>query len=395
MTPIRVLATAYDYRPRLGGVATCAFELLTALSRQPGVELRLIAKAGPDDLAFDRASKIPTRRVRLPGEAVLGIPVLMSEISRELLTWKPDCVLNFLWLPCGAATWAASSFQKVPYFVFAHGVELLESNRTWKKRARRLAAPMKRSVLRNAASVLAVSQFTRDVVAQECGIARERIEVVYNGVDPESFFPAGPAADLLARHGLEGKRAFVTISRFDDYKGIDRAIGAFSRVAKLHPDARYLVCGDGPDRARLEGLVRSRGLEGRVIFAGSVPHDRLRDYYNLAHAFVLVSRDDFAAPNFEGFGIVFLEAAACGKASIAGRSGGIGDAVVDGKTGWLVDPNDEEAIAAAMIESLENLAKTSALGEAGLARARGELTWDRMAERVLACMRAKTAKGTA
>ncbi|MCM2322546.1 MAG: glycosyltransferase family 4 protein [Oligoflexia bacterium] len=385
----RILATAFDYRPRLGGVATLAYELVRALGRIEGVEVRLIAPEGPGAAEFDRDSGIATSRVRLPQAALAPVP-LSARLTRELLSWRPSAVLNLLWLPEGVASFLASPVRAplgIPYFVYGHGVELLESSATTKKRVRAAFSPAKKAVFRGARQVFANSAFTRGLLSAHCGVPDERIRIAHPGVDPALFFPEAPAADLIARYGLEGKRVFLTVTRLEDYKGVDRAISALRWVQEKHPEACLLVCGEGPDRERLESIARHYRVRDRVVFAGAVPAGRLRDHFNLADAFVLLSRSNWEAPHLEGFGIVFLEAAACGKPGIGGDSGGIPDAQGGEPYGWLVDPHDDRAIAAAMLEVLEHPERARAKGEAARRRAVEGFTWDRMAATVLATMK--------
>jgi phosphatidyl-myo-inositol dimannoside synthase len=380
---LKILVTAYDYRPMTGGVATCAFELSKALSRAEGVSLRLLAPEMPGADEFDGHGFYPSTRVPLSKRSEVAALQLIRPLAREIRDWGPDAVLSFLWLPEAVS----ASFCEAPYFAIAHGVEVLESHSTLRKRVRRLFGPLKRRVFRKAARVLTVSHYTRDLVARHCGVERERIQVIFNAVDSVRFRPAPKNPELVRRYGLEGKSVFVTVTRLVDYKGIDFAIRALKRADR--PDAVYLVCGEGEDRPRLEALVRELKMEARVRFTGAVAGAELVDHFNLADAFVLLSREDRVTPNVEGFGIVFLEAAACAKPSIAGRSGGVPDAVLDGETGWLVDPCDEEEISRAMRECLDSPEDTRTRGARARERVETEFTWERVAGRVLSEIRSE------
>ena len=384
--PIRLLITSYDYRPRPGGVATCAFELARALAAQPGVEIRVLAPSAPGDGAFDQHGLFTTVRTSLPDSATAAILPMALRIGREVRSWQPDAVLNLLWHPCGVATVIGLSLMTgaPPFFVMAHGVELVESRRNLKKRLRASLSFAKRVVFRRARAVFPVSRFTGEILVTQCGVPPSKATVVYNGVNPDEFFPGPRPGDLVASLGLEGRKVFLTVTRLDEYKGVDRVISALRYLVAKRPDVVYLVCGDGRDRRRLEALVHHFGLRGHVIFAGLVPAARLREFYTLADCFILVSREDWLSPDFEGFGIVYLEAAACEKPCIGGKSGGIPDAVADGETGWLVDPQNEYEISRVMLECLENPDQSISRGRAGRARVIRGFTWGHMAQRVLA-----------
>ncbi len=340
-------------------------------------------RAGGDE--FDKHGYFPTVRRPLPSKATLAVGHLARYIHREGSTWKPDAVLNTIWYPCGLATLIGLGSRRggPPCFIMAHGMEILDSRKGFTRRLRTALAPIRRIVLRRARGVFAVSHFTEKLLVERCGVAPRNIYVVFNGVHPQEFSPGPRSEDLLRGLGIQGKRIFLTVTRLHGYKGVDRAISALRYVIARHPDVIYLVCGEGGDRQRLESLAAHFGLREHVIFAGRVPEGRLRDYYNLADCFVLLSREDWDAPDVEGFGIVFLEAAACAKASIAGRSGGIPDAVADGETGWLVDPDNEYEISRAMLHCLEDPELLRRRGQAARARVLREFTWERTSERLV------------
>ena len=142
---------------------------------------------------------------------------------------------------------------------------------------------------------------------------------------------------------------------------------------------RYLVVGEGPDLPRLQRLAARLGLEDRVSFLGRRSVAEIVSLYNLADLFVLLTREE--PPDVEGFGLVFLEAAACGLPSLGGRSGGIPEAIVEGQTGWLVDPGDPRAIAAGVIDLLGSPERLRRASE-GCLRTAPERTWERVAERI-------------
>ena len=384
--PIKLLATAYDYRPKIGGIATCAFELSRALSRIEGIDLKLLAPVAPGAIEFDAHGLYPTQRIELSARPEIATFQLAASLRTEVRAWKPDAVLNFLWLPEAAAAYLCNHLPFAPrteYFVIAHGVEVLEAVQNARKKLRRLFAPVKRNIFRDARSIFAVSHYTRKLVHEHCGVPNDRIRVIYNAVDIDVFKPAPKPQYLLERYGLQGKKVFLSITRLVDYKGIDYAIAALAQLIHEHPEARYLVCGEGEDRLRLETLVQTHNLRKHVIFTGAIQQAELVDHYCLADCFVLLSRDDLITPNVEGFGIVFLEAAACAKPSIAGRSGGVPDAVEDGSGGWLVDPCDLSAIARAMRECLSRPEDATERGKNALARVQARFTWDHVAGNVM------------
>ncbi len=374
----RVLVTSFDFRPGVGGIATVAYELFRALNARDDMQVRVLAPTREGADAFDAASEIEVVRARLGRSYLWSVLPFARAIRKQIRLWQPDVVVNLVWLPDGVATRVATVGIRMPYYVFAHGVEVLESRRTLRKRLRGWLSPWKRAVFRDAERAFAVSHYTCSELTA-FGIPAERIDVLGNGVDAATFSPRTKARDLVDHYGLDGKRVLMTLCRLHDYKGVDVGIEAFARIADEQPDVQYLVCGAGPDRPRLERLVAHHRLDGRVIFTGFVPPERLCDYYNLCDIFVLLSREDRLTPNVEGFGLVLLEAAACGKPSIAGNSGGIPDAV--GDTAWLVSPTDVDEIAAAMTHALGDADDRQTLAAAARERAT-HLSWCAIADRV-------------
>lgn len=227
----------------------------------------------------------------------------------------------------------------------------------------------RRHYVRAAQRIVAVSRFTRDVTAALGGPAvAGRITLIENGVDPRRFHPGPKRVDLLAFHGIAGAFVFVSVCRLLEKKGVDRALEAFAALAADWPEARYLVVGDGPYRVTLEALAARLGLAGRVVFTGLVAEEELVDHYRLGDVFVMPNRE-LANGDTEGFGLVFLEANACGLPVVAGCAGGSPDAVTDGENGLVVDGRDVASVERAMRRMLAEPELRARLAAGGLARA--------------------------
>ena len=246
-----------------------------------------------------------------------------------------------------SAGWLFSALRLIPFVrrvVYMHGEEIttIDGYDDDFRRRRRYVAGAQR--------IVAVSRFTRDATARLLGrdaAVDGRIVLIENGVDPRRFCPGPKREDLLACYGIEGAFVFVSVCRLLEKKGIDHAIRAFAAVAATFPDCRYLVVGDGPYRARLEAIAAAAGVTERVVFSGQVAEEDLVDHYRLGDVFVMPNRE-LANGDTEGFGLVFLEANACGVPVVAGCAGGSPDAVRDGVNGLVVDGRDLGAITAAM-----------------------------------------------
>jgi len=264
---------------------------------------------------------------------------------------------------------------KLPFIVYAHGNEILGAiDSDWDK---------PRLALKKAACVLANSRFTAGLL-QTAGVAPEAIAVIPLGCDIDRFRPRTPPLQL--RRKVLGDRArgpvILTVGNLVERKGHDMVIRSLPAVCQRVPDATYLIVGTGAYKERLNELAAELGVRDRIIFAGKVSDDELPDVYAMCDVFAMPSRARLAAHDVEGFGLVYLEAGACAKPVVAGRSGGIEDAVVDGFTGLIVDPSDARDIGQALIRLLTDSELRGRLGQQGRDRVRKEHTWSVLGARV-------------
>lgn len=227
----------------------------------------------------------------------------------------------------------------------------------------------RRKYLRRADAVVAVSHFTRNALIRIMGVDEKKITLIHNGVNTERFVPGDRNPVLIERHGLQGRQIILTVGRIVPRKGLDAVIRALPQVLEQAPDAHYLVVGDGHYRAALETLVERLGLRDRVTFAGKVAEEELADYYRIADVFAMPNRE-MPDGDTEGFGLVFLEANACGVPVIGGRAGGAVEAVQDGENGILVDGWSLEDIAEALTRLLTDEALHDRIARRGLEIAR-------------------------
>lgn len=232
----------------------------------------------------------------------------------------------------------------IPYTILTYGKEVWET-----------LPPKYQIAMSQADSIWTISRYTRDSLrdsfaARTCynnQLNPAKFQIVPCVVD-ENVFTIGPKPqDLLARYNLTGAKILMTVARLrstDIYKGVDVTIKALPEIAKTFPNVKYLVIGRGDDQPRLAKLATDLGVAERVIFAGFVPQENLAAHYQLADAYVM--------PSQEGFGIVYLEALACGLPVLAGDADGSADPLQDGKLGWRVSHRDSTAVAVACVEML-------------------------------------------
>jgi phosphatidylinositol alpha-1,6-mannosyltransferase len=367
----RVALLTPDFPPALGGIQRYLAEAADALARNHDVTV--ITAPHPDACAHDEGLPYTVVRTRSPWGGARSAAVLaeMSALARRA---RPHITLagHLATLP------AALAAARRPVACCFYGSEV------WSPRMR----PLLERLGGRVRLAICISHFTADEVRRS-GVPAERIRLVSPGADVPAA-PDSPRAVLEAQ-GLWDQRADVpalyllSVGRLvEPHKGVDHVLRALPALCGAVPGARLVVVGDGPLRARYERIARSGGVADAVVWAGRVDEATKRALLDGARALVLMSRASPAAAQFEGFGIALVEAALAGTASIAGDSGGIPDAVVDGETGLLVDPADEVEFVRAARALLEDEALAARLGEAGRERAERDFTWPRVMRRMVA-----------
>ncbi len=263
---------------------------------------------------------------------------------------------------------------------FIHGEEITTQRRY------RFFGRKKRRYLGRADAIVAVSNFTKAYLMDQMGVAGGKIELIYNGVELGRFKEQKKSKYLVDRYGLEGKKVILTVGRLIERKGIDTVIRSIPKLIPKIPDIYYLIIGDGPYRRVLEQLVQETGMTDRVTFAGLVDGDDLVRHYALCDVFVMPNRE-LPDGDTEGFGLVFLEANACGKPVVAGKAGGTSDAVQDGYNGLLVVGTDVGEIANAICRVFGDEALYSRLRAGGLEHAQKSDSRSRAQQFVRLCER--------
>lgn len=228
---------------------------------------------------------------------------------------------------------------------YIHGEEITSDApyRFFKKRRQRY--------LNAADSIIAVSDFTRQALIEQMQIDPEKIELIKNGVNLNAFKVKPKCQDLLDRYQLNGKKILLSVGRLVPRKGFDHTIKALPAIIKKCPDTMYLLVGVGEYKEELVRLAKEHNVENNIIFAGRISEKELADHYNLCDIFVMPNRE-LANHDTEGFGLVFLEANACGKAVVGGRAGGAVEAVRDGDNGLLIHGDNIDEIAQAITKLL-------------------------------------------
>ena len=376
---MRVLFLADDYPPAVGGIQTFAAALPAAVAAE-GHQVAVVARSGRGAGELDARASYPV--LRCPARSKAGAVARFRRaclVAPEALGGPPDWVVATKWFPEGPAALLAGG--SAPVALIAHGREFLPQDSRWLKR------PVQRWVLRRAGVALANSEYTAANL-RLAGVPPQRIRVIYCGVEALRYqVPREQVEKLRGDLRLRGKRVLLTAGRLVARKGHDVVLRALPQVLASSGEVHYLVVGDGPERARLVALAAELGVAAHVSFLGRLSDELMPAHFAVCDAFVMPSRDIPGQP-IEGFGIAYLEAAAAGKPAVAGRSGGAPEAVLDGVTGLVVDPQSPAEVATAVTRLLQDASLATGLGRAARERVEREFTWARVAERFLAALAA-------
>ncbi|MGZ8598093.1 MAG: glycosyltransferase family 4 protein [Actinomycetota bacterium] len=365
----RTLLVTNDYPPRVGGIQRTLEALVNEL---PADRVAVFSPGHDDAVAFDGGAPYPVLRQPEPflwptPDVGRRLEAAVREIGAEVVLFGATYPLAMLGPRLARAG--------VPYLAAAHGFEYWLS-----------IAPGTHAAMR-----YATSRATRVPVMCSAFIARTvrtavprhvPVSVLYPGADIETFRPDLAVADLRDRHGLGDRPVVVCVSRLVARKGQDVLIRGMAEVRQLAPGATLVIVGGGPYEDRLRALAAD-APDGSVVFTGQVSEDDLPRYYALGEVFAMPCRTRLAGMEVEGWGNVFIEAAACAKPVVVGDSGGAREALVDGETGILVDGSDVHRVAEAVGGLLADPASAQAMGAAGRDRVMRDHTWPSIAGRLV------------
>jgi phosphatidyl-myo-inositol dimannoside synthase len=278
-------------------------------------------------------------------------------------------------LPEGLSAAIARTWGGPRFVVWTHGEDLITAATSRELRL------LTRWVYRRASVAVANSRNTARLL-EAFGVPRSKIDIVYPAVDADRFHPAVDGRAMRAALGIDDRTVLLlSVGRLQRRKGHDVMLRALARLSGITPPLHYVIVGDGRERTRLEMLARECGVRDRVTFMGEVADPTLPAWYAACDIFALPNRVDEDG-DIEGFGIVFLEAAATGRPAIGGDSGGVPEAIERGVSGLLVDGASVEAVADAIRTLATNPPLRHHLGNAARARVLRRFTWERSAEQI-------------
>ncbi len=370
----RYLVLTELFMPTKGGTAVWFDEVYRRLG---GKGIHILTARVPGDIDHDHVHPNKIFRLKLDDHSWLrpaSLPKYLQFFFHGLwlgIRNEYDAVHAGRVLPEGLCAWAIARLIRCPVVIYVHGEEIT----TWKRSPRRLKAM--RFAFRHADRLIANSDFTRQQLL-DLGVSPNTITIINPGVNLERFHPNYEIEDLKAAIGLKtGQKLIVSVGRLSRRKGFDQIIAALPRLIDSGIDVRYALIGIGDDEEYLQHQAQKHGVAKQVHFLGHVDPDDLPRWYCAAVVFAMPNR--VFNNETEGFGMVFVEAAACGTPSIAGDAGGTGSAVQHGKTGLRVDGEDVQAVTNALKKILDDESFAVSLGKAALQRAHSEFSWEQVA----------------
>ena len=352
---MRTLLVTKEYPPFKGGVANYYYNLA---SHFPYHESFLVLE--------NSASKLDS------GRGFFSWRFAFSEIYRKIKNSKIDRVLVGHILPLGTVVYFLSFILPFKYFVFLHGLDLSSALKTARKR--KLAT----LILKRAEKIIAANSFVASSLLKEFPELRGGVVVINPGLAKDHPFVSEKEKDALrAKYDLTNKTILFSLGRLVKRKGFDYTIEALKQMSEKDlENLVYLIAGTGPEMENLKRLVPDN-LKDKILFLGEVSEDLKWQCLAICDIFIMPARD--IDGDYEGFGIVYLEANLFAKPVIAGQAGGVGDAVVDGLNGLLVDPESIEAIKEAILKLKNNPDLAYKLGRAGRERAKEKFNWEKLA----------------
>ena len=359
------------FPPRRGGSGRWFWELYRRLD---DVDVTVVAGPSADSLDFDASSSLhidrlasnPTSWGVVNHRSAVWHIAAARQVRRLIASRRPVAIHCGKVLPEGLVALLARALSGLPIWCFAHGEEF-----TLAETSRELSF-LTRVVLRRIAMVVANSQNTRALLVERWGVPEERVVVLTPGVDTDRFVPE-PDPVIRERLGWTGRRVLLTVGALQKRKGQDMLIRALPAILRRCPDVLYAIAGEGWERPHLEALAAELSVSEAVRFMGTPDEAELLRLYQQCDVFALPNRQ--VGWDFEGFGIVLLEAQACARPVVTGTSGGTLETIIPNETGVAVSCEEPGPVAAACVTLLEDEKRRAAMGARGRAWVLERFDW--------------------
>ncbi len=353
----KVLLVTLDFYPSVGGVSYYWMKLAEQLTADRLVVVAPLLSTDTKELPV--SYQIIRKKFLSSWMQPRWISLLMGLWS-VLRKERPDVIVVGQILPVGTAVFLLSYVLHIPYIISCHGMDIIHQKSSRKRW-------LMKKIFGRACGTVGNSHYTSTAI-QSFGVPSEKVSIVH-----PCPVRSPQEEKMILSDGQKSGHIILTVGRIVARKGHEYVIKSLSQVLKQIPDIQYVILGDGPYRHELEMLVTQLGLQEHVQFLGALSDAEVRDWYTQANVFIMTPVD--LQGDVEGFGIVYLEANAFGLPVIAAESGGVGEAVLDGKTGLVVSQKDVSAISDAICSLLGSPSFAYTLGKQGKERIEREFQW--------------------
>ena len=365
-----ILLLTNDFGPRAGGIETFIIGLL---ERMPRGEVIVYTSKQVGSESFDKKwlDNFGVKVIRDPSKILLPTPRVIRAVRRVIKQSKVEKI----WFGAAAPLAISARFLRVgnvkKIVALSHGHEV------WWSKVFPFNFAMK-EISRSVDVLTFLGDYTGSVIKRNFK-DRAKLVKIAPGIDISHFKPEGDLSKINAVRSelkIGSEPLILSVGRLVHRKGQDKLITAMPKILAKRPDAKLLLIGQGPRKAKLDSLVAKYGIADSVKFLGSIAYTDLPKYLNAADLFVMPSRSRLMGLEVEGLGIVYLEASACALPVIAGSSGGAPDALIDGRTGYVVDGRDIDQIANRVLSLIDNPKQAEEMGKAGRVWVESHWRWD-------------------
>jgi len=298
----------------------------------------------------------------------------LKVIFSTLKTLKPDWLIVGDILPLGTATWLISFFISFKYAVILHGLDFSKAtNSSWKRF-------LSKRILKTAKIIICANSRTAELVIAFIG-SDKKVKIVNPGINSQPpIIRPELMTGLRSNYDLTGKQVLLSIGRLIKRKNVADVLMVLPEILQTNPKLCYIILGNGPEEDNIKKLINDEELKGKAWLLNDVSDEEKWAWLELCDVFVMPTKE--INGDYEGFGIVYLEANLLAKPVIATRSGGVSDAVIDGLNGRLIEPGDATGLKQAIIELTTNQALSTQLGEQGKARALNDFLWTKQVQKI-------------
>lgn len=336
------LFISVDFPPENGGIQNYVYGLVSHLDPMKTVVLTSDRLGEDVYQEFDRKQSYQTYRIGISNKVsmvkqILQLFVLFFSIWSIKRKHKIEELHFGNIMPIGLVGPFARKWLKVKFYPYIHGLDFLES------KTNRLKYKLLNYSLKHATKIICNSNYTKNVLRQS-GIDERKLMVIHPGIHANFESKKLHKEEVITKYQLQDKFVLLTVGRLVKRKGHDKVLEALKELVQDNPNIKYIICGKGPERERLEALTRKFQLEEFVVFTGDINQNELEALYDTADIFIMLNRELKEQGDVEGYGIVFLEAGMHKLPVIGGNNGGVPDAVVNGTTGYLVNSTDIQEV---------------------------------------------------